>query len=187
MVKVIPSALPEVRIIEPSACSDERGYFLETYSRKTFGAATDHCIFVQDNESSSPEGVLRGLHYQVPPYAQSKLVRAIVGEILDVAVDIRIGSPTFGRYVSLQLSSQNRRQLFIPKGFAHGFLALSRSAVVGYKVDAFYSQESERSIHFADPQIAIDWKSPHTKLILSLRDKEAPLLKDQRDLFVFRQ
>jgi len=167
-----------VWIIEPKVFADARGYFMETFKQPAFEQYVGKINFVQDNESQSSFGVLRGLHYQMPPYEQSKLVRVIQGKVLDVAVDIRKGSPTFGRHVAVELSDENKRQLFVPRGMAHGFVVLSPKAVFAYKVDNYYAPQAERGIRFDDPDIGIDWRI-HTKdIILSDKDKLNTLLKD---------
>jgi len=177
--------IEDVILIEPKVFGDDRGYFVETYREdkleKFLGFKINFC---QDNESKSKRGVLRGLHYQLPPFAQSKLVRVIKGKVLDVAVDIRKNSPTFKKYVAVELSEDNKRQLFIPRGFAHGFLVLSDEAIFSYKVDNYYAPEYDRSIRFNDPEIDIDWNFPKEELIISEKDKNAPFLKDA-DLFEF--
>ena len=177
-MKFIQTKLPEVVIIEPKVFGDDRGYFMETFRQDLFEKNIRKIDFIQDNESKSKRGVLRGLHYQLPPFAQSKLVRVIKGKVLDVAVDIRKNSPTFKQYVAVELSEENKRQLFIPRGFAHGFLVLSDEAVFTYKVDNYYSPEHDRSIRFDDLEIGIDWNFPKEELIISEKDKNAPFLKD---------
>lgn len=173
------TAIPEVILIEPKVWGDERGYFMETFRQDRLEEALGFSVrFAQDNESKSAQGVLRGLHYQLPPYAQSKLVRVVEGRVLDVAVDIRFGSPTFGRHVSVELSGENKRQLFIPRGFAHGFAVLSESAIFQYKVDNAYSKECDQGIAFDDPALEIDWGLPKEKLLLSDKDTKQPLLRD---------
>src|SRR5215203_5823392 len=162
-------------IFEPKVLEDDRGYFYEAYNEKKFSEAGVNLKFVQDNQSKSSYGVIRGLHYQLNPFAQSKLVRVLEGNILDVAVDIRKGSPTFGKSFSIELSSQNKKQLLIPKGFAHGFSVLSSIAVVLYKCDVLYNKESEAGIRFNDSNLKIDWKIPHDKAIISDRDHAMPL------------
>ena len=153
-----PQSIPDVILIEPTVHGDSRGYFMESFRQDLLDDFLGYEVnFVQDNESKSAKGVLRGLHYQLPPYAQAKLVRVIEGRVLDVAVDIRQSSPTFGQYVSKELSSDNHHQLFIPRGFAHGFVVLSESAVFAYKVDNYYSPNDDRGIAFDDPEIDIDW------------------------------
>lgn len=174
----IETEIPGVWIIKPKVFADARGYFMEAWGKMDFDAHIKNVTFVQDNESCSSRGVLRGLHYQLNPYAQSKLVRVIKGCVLDVAVDIRKGSPTFGRYVAVELSGENKRQLFIPQGFAHGFHVLSEEAIFTYKVDNPYAPSCERGIRFDDPTIGIDWRitDPHA-LNLSEKDQKAPLLE----------
>ncbi|NHM06143.1 dTDP-4-dehydrorhamnose 3,5-epimerase [Flavobacterium sp. CYK-4] len=167
--------------IEPLIFDDNRGYFMESFNEKTFAEKTGQSIhFVQDNQSFSSKGVLRGLHYQVGEHAQSKLIRVLSGEILDIAVDIRPGSVTFGEYVSIVLSAQNQKQFFIPKGFAHGFLVLSETATIFYKCDNFYNKASEGGIIYNDPKLNIDWQLPDTELILSEKDAILPTLENAR-------
>ncbi len=177
-MRFIPTVIPEVVIIEPKVFTDERGYFMESFRKDLFEENVRKINFVQDNESKSTRGVLRGLHYQLPPFAQSKLVRVIKGKVLDVAVDIRKGSPTFGKYVAVELSEENKRELFIPRGFAHGFLVLSDEAIFAYKVDNYYAPEYDRSICFDDPTIGIEWNFPKDKIVISQKDKNASYLKD---------
>ncbi len=182
-MKFIRTAIPDVIMIEPLVHGDERGYFVETFRADTFEAFLGFKVnFCQDNESKSSQGVLRGLHYQLPPHAQSKLVRVIEGSVLDVAVDIRKGSPTFGEHVVVELTAENKRQLFVPRGFAHGFVVLSKTAIFAYKVDNFYSPECDRGIAFDDPSIGIDWKLDKSLLQLSQKDTTQPLLS-QAELF----
>ncbi|MDD2828652.1 MAG: dTDP-4-dehydrorhamnose 3,5-epimerase [Sulfuricurvum sp.] len=179
------TAIPDVVIIDPKVHGDTRGYFVETFRADKLEAFLGFKVpFCQDNESSSSYGVLRGLHYQLPPHAQSKLVRVIEGEVLDVAVDIRQGSPTFGHHVAVRLSGENKRQLFIPRGFAHGFVVLSEKCTFAYKVDNYYSTECDRGISFNDPAINIDWIVEHEKMQLSAKDTTQPLLGDA-DLFEY--
>ena len=166
-----------VVIIEPRVFGDARGYFFESYSARDFAEVAD-VQFVQDNESRSCYGVVRGLHFQRPPYAQAKLVRVVEGRVLDVAVDIRKGSPTYGHYVSAELSAENHLQFFIPQGFAHGFAVLSETAVFQYKCDNFYHPEAEGAIAWDDPVLAIDWQVPADRVLLSDKDKNHPLFKD---------
>lgn len=182
-MEIIKTEIDGVVIVEPRIFRDVRGYFFESYSERDFFSKVREVHFVQDNESKSSYGVLRGLHFQKSPYAQSKLVRVIRGAVLDVAVDIRKGSPTFGRYFSMELSSENKLQLFIPRGFAHGFSVLSETAVFQYKCDNPYSPSEEAGIAWDDPDIGIDWKIPAGNIILSEKDMHHPLLKDARDLF----
>ena len=175
---IIKTEIPEILIIEPKVFGDERGYFFESYNKERFLQETGLDIdFVQDNESKSSYGVLRGLHFQKPPHAQSKLVRVIKGRVLDVAVDIRKGSPTFGKYVAVELTEENHRQVFIPRGFAHGFVVLSQEAVFQYKCDNFYAPQSEGAIIWNDPQIGIDWGIDPKDIILSDKDKLHPPFK----------
>ena len=183
-MKFTKTNIPEVILIEPDIFGDNRGYFLETFRSDLFVQQTGIVShFIQDNESRSTYGVLRGLHYQLPPHAQSKLVRVIEGKVLDIAVDIRKGSPTFGEHVSVELSAENKHQLFIPRGFAHGFVVLSETALFSYKVDNYYSPECDRGILFDDPQLNINWQVGSQHLQLSEKDKSQPLLKNAEDLF----
>lgn len=174
-----PTAIPDVLLIEPPRFGDRRGFFSETYSRKAFAEAGIDVEFVQDNHSlSGPVGVLRGLHFQIAPMAQDKLVRCVRGAILDVAVDIRHGSPTFGQWVSAEISAENWRQIFVPKGFAHGFVTLLPESEVCYKVTDYYSPADERGIRFDDPDLAIDWRTERERVTLSERDRTHPALAD---------
>ena len=182
-MNIIKTDIPEVVIVEPRVFGDNRGYFFESFSERDFAAAVRDVKFVQDNESMSCYGVVRGLHFQKPPHAQSKLVRVVKGRVLDVAVDIRKGSPTFGQHVAVELSEENHRQLFIPRGFAHGFAVLSDHAVFQYKCDDYYAPETEGAIAWDDPEIGIDWKIPVDKVILSPKDADHPELKDSTELF----
>lgn len=182
-MKVLETSVPGVMIISPRIFRDGRGYFFESYSERDFNASVRTVRFVQDNESSSIYGVVRGLHFQKPPFSQGKLVRVIEGRVLDVAVDIRRGSPTFGRHVAVELSGDNRLQMFIPRGFAHGFAVLSEEAVFQYKCDNFYAPGSEGAIAWDDPVLGIDWKLPHDKVILSEKDGCHPVLGDAEWLF----
>ena len=177
-MKIIKTDIPDVLIICPKLFGDERGYFFESYTERDFYTNVCQTHFVQDNESKSCYGVLRGLHYQLPPNAQSKLVRVVKGRVLDVAVDIRVGSPTFGKHVAVELSEDNHFQLFIPRGFAHGFAVLSDEAVFQYKCDNYYAPMSEGAIAFDDPALGINWRLPLDKVIMSEKDKHHPLLKD---------
>jgi len=178
MADYISTELPGVMIIEPTLFEDGRGYFFESYNRRELEKAVGPVEFVQDNESRSACGVLRGLHYQLPPFAQAKMVRVLRGTILDVAVDIRKGSPRFGRHVGVELSEENRRQLFIPRGFAHGFVVVSSEAVLAYKVDQYYSAEHDRGIRFDDPSLAIDWPLDGRFPVLSDKDSRLPRLEE---------
>lgn len=177
--------IPGLLIFEPKVFEDSRGYFFESYNEKIFKQEGIEIKWVQDNQSSSSYGVIRGLHYQLNPHAQTKLIRVLQGTILDVAVDIRKGSPTFGRSFSIELSGSNNKQLFIPKGFAHGFSVLSEKTVVLYKCDVFYNKESEGGICYNDPVLNIDWKIPVDKAIISEKDNQLPMLKDCKNNFSF--
>lgn len=178
-MNIIKTTLEGVLIIEPSVFGDERGYFYESFNAKRFQEQTGIEVnFIQDNESKSKYGVVRGLHFQSGEYAQAKLVHVAKGRILDIAVDIREKSPTFGQYIAVELSDVNHRQLFIPRGFAHGFSVLSEDAVFQYKCDNYYNPQSERGILWNDPSIGIDWQLPVSDIILSEKDKKHPLLKD---------
>ncbi|MBD3276636.1 MAG: dTDP-4-dehydrorhamnose 3,5-epimerase [Candidatus Marinimicrobia bacterium] len=168
--------LNDTWIIQPKVFQDDRGYFFESFRAENFRKHVGDIHFIQDNESKSTYGVLRGLHYQLPPFAQSKLVRVVEGKILDVAVDIRQSSDTFGRAESVELSAANKKQFFIPKGFAHGFVVLSETAIVQYKVDAYYSKEHERGIRYDDPELGIDWRIELDKVQLSEKDLGLPQL-----------
>lgn len=179
-----PQSIPEVILIEPKVHGDSRGYFVETFQQQAFEQAVGYKVdFCQDNESKSSKGVLRGLHFQLAPFAQSKLVRVIDGEVLDVAVDIRLDSPTFGQHVAVRLSGENKRQLFIPRGFAHGFVVLSDTAIFAYKVDNYYSPECDGGIAFDDPALGIDWLLPQNELQLSAKDQKQPLLSELKNGF----
>jgi len=184
---VTGTSIPDVVIIEPEVFGDARGYFFESYSQRRFDEAVRPVRFVQDNESMSRYGVLRGLHFQKGEFAQSKLVRVVEGRVLDVAVDIRRGSPTFGKYVAVELTAENRRQLFIPRGFAHGFSVLSGEAVFQYKCDNPYAPQSEGAIAWNDPDIGIDWRLPAGSILLSAKDAASPRLKDAVDLFDYNK
>ena len=184
-MNVIKTAIDGVVIIEPRLFPDERGYFFESYEKKEFEAKVRPINFIQDNESRSSYGVLRGIHYQKGEHAQSKLVRCVVGRVPDVAVDLRKGSPTFGQHVAVELTEDNHRQFFIPRGFAHGFSVLSDVAVFQYKCDNYYCPESEGAIAWNDPALGIDWRIPADKVILSPKDLHHPLLKDSPYLFEY--
>ncbi|WP_312478911.1 dTDP-4-dehydrorhamnose 3,5-epimerase [Stutzerimonas nitrititolerans] len=176
-MQITPQAIADVLLIEPQVHGDARGYFCESWRKDTLEIFLRHeLIFCQDNESRSSRGVLRGLHFQLPPFAQTKLVRVLEGEVLDVAVDIRAGSPTFGQHVAVRLSGENKKQLFVPRGFAHGFVVLSETALFAYKVDSYYSPECDRGIAFDDPALGIDWLLPREQLQLSVKDQQQPLL-----------
>lgn len=182
-MEIKKTAIKGVYIIEPKVFHDTRGYFFESFSRRDFDAFTEKELgykvnFVQDNESMSSYGVMRGLHFQRPPFTQAKLVRCVNGRVLDVAVDLRKGSPTYGKHVSCELTESNHRQFFIPKGFAHGFAVLSETAVFQYKCDEFYHPEADGGISILDDSLGIDWMMPSDKVILSQKDTGHPLLKD---------
>lgn len=183
MINVIKTEIPGVVIIEPKLFGDERGYFMETWSQKDFDEQVHPIKFVQDNESKSCYGVLRGLHFQKGKDAQSKLVRVLKGKVLDVAVDIRRGSPTFGKHVMVELTGENHRQFFIPRGFAHGFVVLSEEAVFQYKCDNLYAPHSEGAIIWNDPALNIDWGIPAEDIILSAKDNAHPTLTESSELF----
>ena len=186
-MKVIQTAIPGVVIIEPRIFNDERGYFFESFSQRDFNQEVREIHFVQDNESKSSYGVLRGLYFQKTPYAQSKLVRVIKGSVLDVAVDIRKGSPTFGQHVAVELTGDNHRQFFIPRGFAHGFSVLTDEVVFQYKCDNFYAPQAEGALAWNDPDLHIDWRLPEADVILSEKDRHHPRLKDADWLFDYRE
>ena len=171
-MNVIPTELPGVVILEPRVFGDSRGYFYESFSEREFREKVCNTVFVQDNQSMSCYGVLRGLHYQKAPHCQSKLVRCVKGRVLDVAVDIRQGSPTFGQHVAVELSEENHRQLFIPRGFAHGFAVLSEEAIFQYKCDNYYAPDCEGGIAWDDPALGIDWRLPAEAIILSAKDTD---------------
>lgn len=181
-MEVINTSIPGVVIIEPKLFLDDRGSFFESFSEREFREKVADVHFVQDNESLSRYGVVRGLHFQRPPYAQSKLVRVVKGRVLDVAVDIRRGSETFGRYVAVELSGENHRQLFIPAGFAHGFSVLSDEAQLLYRCDNYYAPLSEGSVAWNDPDLQIDWGLPSEAVVLSSKDSSSPFLRDIVDL-----
>ena len=182
----IRTNIPDVIIIEPTVHGDDRGYFVETFRADKLEAFLGFKLnFGQDNESKSSRGVLRGLHYQLPPHAQSKLVRVIQGRVLDVAVDIRKNSPTFGQHVAVELSADNKKQMFVPRGFAHGFIVLENDTIFAYKVDNYYSPECDRGIAFDDKNLNIDWILNHDELNLSAKDIKQPKLNETNDLFEF--
>ena len=186
-MNVLKTDIEGVVIVEPRVFGDHRGYFFESFSQRDFNAQVREVRFVQDNESKSSYGVLRGLHFQKTPHAQSKLVRVVKGAVLDVVVDIRKGSPTFGKYVAVELTEENHRQLFIPRGFAHGFVVLSDEVVFQYKCDDFYAPECECAIAWDDPDLGIDWKVPSDKIVLSAKDTTHPRLKDAQWLFDYNE
>lgn len=180
---VVRTDIEGLVIIQPRLFEDQRGYFFESFSEREFAHKVAPVSFVQDNESKSSYGVLRGLHFQKPPYEQAKLVRVVKGRVLDVAVDLRKGSPTYGRYGAVELSEDNHRQLFIPRGFAHGFCVLSDEAVFQYKCDNYYAPQSEGAVRWDDPDLDIDWKIPLEDVILSDKDRNHPCFKDLDDVF----
>lgn len=186
-MNVIETGIDGLVIIEPRIFRDPRGYFFESFSQREFSEKVSPVDFVQDNESRSSYGVLRGLHFQKPPFAQAKLVRVIKGRVLDVAVDLRTGSPTYGRYEAVELSEDNHRQFFIPRGFAHGFCVLSDEAVFQYKCDNYYAPQSEGAVIWNDPDLAIDWMIPAEDVILSDKDRKHPYLRDLGDVFTYKK
>lgn len=182
----VATDIPGLLVFEPKIFEDSRGYFFESYNESNFSNQGIETRFVQDNESSSQYGVIRGLHYQLNPHAQTKLIRVLEGRILDVVVDIRNGSPSFGKSLTIELSAENKKQLYIPKGFAHGFSVLSEKAVVFYKCDQFYNKESEGGIRFNDPQLKINWKVPIESATISDKDQNLPLLSECKTNFEFK-
>jgi dTDP-4-dehydrorhamnose 3,5-epimerase len=180
------TGFPGLKIFEPQTYGDHRGYFLESFNENTFKEAGIEARFVQDNESRSQYGVVRGLHYQLNPYSQAKLVRVISGKVLDVVVDIRKGSPTYGQKFEMLLSGENKKQLFIPRGFAHGFSVLEDQTIFSYKCDNFYNKESEGGILFTDPTLSIDWQVPADLMLISDKDRLNPLLKDSTNNFEYK-
>ena len=182
-MNIIKTSIEGVVIIEPRLFKDERGYFFESFNQREFEEKVCKTTFVQDNESKSGYGVIRGLHYQKPPFAQSKLVRVIKGAVLDVAVDIRKGSPTFGQHVAVELTEENHRQFFIPRGFAHGFSVLSEEVIFQYKCDEFYHPEAEGAIAWNDSELGIDWKIPLEKVLVSEKDSKHLRLENINDLY----
>lgn len=186
-MNIIKTKIPDLLIFEPRVFEDPRGYFYESYNEKVLQQTGVDFHFVQDNQSKSVYGVIRGLHYQIEPYSQTKLVRVLQGNILDVAVDIRKGSPTYGKIYTLELSDENKKQLLIPKGFAHGFSVLSETAVVLYKCDEFYNKESERGIFFNDTELNIDWKIELDKAVVSEKDRVLPRFADAENNFNYNE
>ena len=182
-MKFSKAIIPGIVVIEPTVLSDKRGYFLESFNKNEFEKAIGKVSFVQDNESRSSKGVLRGLHYQKPPFAQAKLVRCINGEILDIAVDIRKDSPTYGLYHSDVLSSENKKQLFIPRGFAHGFVVLSDSAIFAYKVDNTYAPDYEAGIKWNDKELEVEWGLKESEIFISDKDEQLPLFSKFKSPF----
>jgi len=187
-MQYLAQEIPDIFVVEPKVHGDHRGYFVETYRQDKLEEALGYKVnFVQDNESKSTKGVLRGLHFQLAPHAQTKLVRVIEGAVLDVAVDIRKGSPTFGQHVAVELSADNKKQLFVPRGFAHGFVVLTDTATFAYKVDNYYSPECDRGLAFNDEALNIDWQLDTSSLLLSEKDSKQPLLADLTDCFDYAQ
>jgi len=184
-MKIVDTKFPDLYILEPKVFEDARGYFLESYNQKILEDNGITYTFIQDNESKSCKGVIRGLHYQLAPYAQTKLIRVIEGSILDVVVDIRKGSPTFGQHFSVELSGENKRQFLIPKGFAHGFSVLSDTVIVNYKCDAFYQPNAERGIIYNDPELNIDWKTDLETALISAKDKVHPIFSKAEMNFLY--
>jgi len=184
-MEVIKTAIPEVVILEPKVYQDDRGYFFEAFSEEVFSHLVTPTHFVQDNESRSSYGVVRGLHFQAPPHAQAKLVRVVKGSVLDVAVDLRKGSPSYGTHVAVELSEENHRMLFIPRGFAHGFSVLSPDAIFQYKCDNYYAPQSEGAVAWDDPILSIDWRVPTPDVILSTKDAHHPCLDEFNTPFIY--
>ena len=180
----ITTDFPGLQIFEPKVFEDSRGYFFESYNKETCAAAGVDTFFVQDNQARSVYGVIRGMHYQLNPQAQTKFIRVLSGSILDVVLDIRVGSPTFGKHFSIELSADNKRQLYIPQGFAHGYSVLSETAEVFYKCDALYNKDLEAGIQFYDPALQIDWRIPADKQIISDKDKQHPTFENCKNNFV---
>lgn len=184
-MEVIKTAIPEVVILEPKVYQDDRGYFFEAFSEEVFSRLVTPTHFVQDNESRSSYGVVRGLHFQAPPHAQAKIVRVVKGSVLDVAVDLRKGSPSYGTHVAVELSEENHRMLFIPRGFAHGFSVLSSDAIFQYKCDNYYAPQSEGAVAWDDPTLSIDWRVPTQDVILSTKDAHHPCLDEFNTPFIY--
>lgn len=182
----IQTGVPDLLLFEPKVFEDSRGYFFESYNENTFAAEGVYIKFVQDNQAKSSYGVIRGLHYQLDPYAQTKLIRVLSGSILDVVVDIREGSPAYGKSYAVELSAENKKQLLVPQGFAHGYSVISETAEVLYKCDAFYHKQSEGGLLYNDPQLNIDWKIPADKAIISEKDKVQPAFDSFKNNFVYK-
>ena len=181
----IKTNFPGLIIIEPKVFEDNRGYFFESYNAKTFGEGGIDIKFIQDNQAKSSYGIIRGLHYQLAPFAQTKLIRVLSGKIIDVVVDLRKNSPTYGQAYTIELSAENKLQFLVPKGFAHGYSVISEHAEVLYKCDAFYNKESEGGIMWNDPALNIDWQVPADKAVISEKDKHNPLFQDCKNNFIF--
>jgi dTDP-4-dehydrorhamnose 3,5-epimerase len=186
-MNVIQTEIPGLLLIEPRVFEDSRGYFFESFHKERYNESGINNNFIQDNESKSGYGVVRGLHYQLEPFSQTKLVRVINGKVYDVVVDLRKGSPTFGKWLGFELSGENKKQLLVPKGFAHGFSVLSEMVILSYKCDSFYSRETERGIRYNDPFLNIDWKIPESAMIISEKDKLSPGFKEAEMNFNFAQ
>ncbi len=186
-MKIIETHIPHLFVLEPTVFEDDRGYFFESFNRKEFQSQNLDLLFVQDNESRSCKGVLRGLHYQLAPFAQTKLIRVVDGEIMDVAVDLRKNSPSYGKWLGTRLSGTNKKQLLIPPGFAHGFAVLSEYAIVLYKCDTFYKPETERGIIYNDPFLNIDWGLDTSAAIISEKDRAHPTFAEAEMNFTFRE
>jgi len=185
-MQVLQTKIPGLLIIEPDVFADRRGFFFESYSLQKYQSHGIENTFVQDNVSSSVRGVVRGLHYQLAPYSQAKLIQVLKGKVLDVAVDLRQNSPTFGEHVSIELSEENHRQFLVPPGFAHGFSVLSGEVIFSYKCDNYYNKETERGISYNDPDLNIDWQIPEKEIIVSPKDQALPSFKEAERNFVFR-
>ena len=185
-MEVIKTPISGLLIIEPRVFEDDRGYFFESYQKERYIQNGIDCDFMQDNEAKSVKGVVRGLHYQLAPFAQSKLVRVVLGTVFDVAVDLRKGSPTFGEWFGIELSADNKKQFFVPRGFAHGYSVLSETAIFSYKCDNVYNKESERSVNINDPKLNIDWKIELNQQIVSEKDIDAPFFEDAEMNFRFK-
>ena len=184
-MKIIETEIPGLLIVEPTVFEDHRGYFFESFHLQRYEECGIAAEFIQDNESKSDRGVVRGLHYQLNPFAQAKLVRVVLGAVYDVALDLRVGSPTYGKWFGIELNETNKRQLFVPRGFAHGFSVLSETAVFSYKCDNVYNKEAERAINPFDPQLGIDWQLNETEWKVSDKDRIAPILTDAEVNFSF--
>tara|TARA_Y100000591_G_C21644274_1_gene599472 strand:- start:156 stop:710 length:555 start_codon:yes stop_codon:yes gene_type:complete len=182
-MKFIETNIEDLFIIEPTVIKDDRGYFLESHNQNKFEEAIGKVSFVQDNESKTSKGVIRGLHFQLPPYDQAKLIRCIEGKVLDVAVDLRKGSKTYGQHISVEISCKNKKQIFIPRGFAHGFLVLSEFAIFAYKVDNFYSPDYDAGLFWNDPILKINWGIDESKILLSNKDSKLPFFSDFKSPF----
>ncbi len=186
-MQVLPTEIPGLLIIEPDVFSDQRGYFFESYNQKKYQENGIGATFVQDNISSSVRGVIRGLHYQLAPYAQAKLIQVLKGAVIDVAVDLREGSPTFGQHMAVEISEENKRQFYVPEGFAHGFAVISDEVLFSYKCDNYYNKEAERGISYNDPELKINWQISADDIIISPKDQALPSLKEAERNFAFEK